>query len=203
MILNNMLALIESAVIGGIIPQDNSTGTTINMMGGSFPLKMSAVGTPYYISNRKYFVETTINTTYTHSFLRIYLGQGTNEPAVSDYTLTYDTECFCDIDSASLCKCANGVQTIVGNFYNNKETDLTFTELGLAIAITSSNNNSPLSTSPSTTTSNTSLKTAFQYSYGFLLLTRDLLETPVTVKAGETYTFTYKLDLSKLATEAS
>ena len=113
--------------------------------------------------------------------LRVLVGSGTDEVKETDYKLSnmLDTSV---LNVLSLSSKVGGkinnwtrLATVVTTFNNVTSEDVTVTELGIAHQVGV--------TSGGVTT------------YTRYLLTRELLATPVTIKAGESYTFTAVIDI--------
>lgn len=195
MILNNMLAIIEAACTNMF---NTNTG---DIIGGSFPLRTPTKGTtPYYIANRYDYMNNFGTQGYLGK-LHIVIGDDNTAPTIDDYQLGNKIG-HIRISTSSQCSCYNGVQTFTGNWANDTGADVTVKEIGLANYIAATGLSSTiLSTTQNTTSGNAKLSIVF-IANDWFLLTRDVLDEPITIPDGETYTFTYKVDLSKMATNA-
>lgn len=114
------------------------------------------------------------------SALRILVGNGTGDVTADDYTLNMiDTNVLKPLSNTA----KNGgninnwtrLSTVTTTFNNVSDADVTVTELGIAYQSGT--------TSGGVTT------------WTRVLLTRELLDTPVTIKPGESYTFTAVIDI--------
>ena len=114
------------------------------------------------------------------SALRILVGTGTNAVTENDYTLTMiDTNVLNPLSNTA----KNGgnvnnytrLSTVSTTFNNISSSSVTVTELGIAYQ--------PGTTSGSVT------------NWTRILFTRELLDTPVTIAPGESYTFTAVIDI--------
>lgn len=131
-----------------------------------------------------HYTSFTVNQYYTPNALRnmdlrktnfeMRVGSGTATPTATDYALgnditSYFSNTSLQVDSIST---TNGLQTTyIFSGTNNTNSDLTITEIGLAKKFLATDN----------TTSGS-----------VCLLTKDLLDSPITVAAGDSFTLTFE-----------
>lgn len=99
----------------------------------------------------------------------IYVGTGTDEVTADDYKLSSAAALT---PTAAECKYSGTTYNTIRTFINDTEEDITVTEMGLYLA---PNKGSTASYA--------------------VLIAREVLSSPVTIGVGETYTFTYTLNL--------
>ena len=115
----------------------------------------------------------TLATTPTNGLGYIVLGSGTTEPTPEDYRLESKITTNLSCDSVSVSRNTT-VKTYTATFSNSGISDITVTEIGYVsrIIYTYRNRN---------------------YIYDDFLMDRTVLETPITIPAGESRTVTYEL----------
>ena len=91
----------------------------------------------------------------------IRLGSGVTEPTESDFKLSSAITGLTLVGSTKFNRNDTSILTVVSVYKNNTDSDITVNEIGLMFSNTST-----------------------------YLLGREVLDSPVTIKAGETYTFT-------------
>lgn len=123
---------------------------------------------------------TTTSTGYNYAATTLLVGTGTNPVSFTDYALTRETT-LTSVGVPNPTANSSGVFTISHTLQNNTSADITITELGLARA--GSDDGVTISTAPH-----------------YILLTRDVLDTPVTIPVGETRIFTITIDHNDFST---
>lgn len=102
----------------------------------------------------------------------IFVGTGTDEVTADDYKLSNAAALS---STSAECVGSNGVYNTIRTFVNDTEEDITITEAGLYVV-----NNCHYSST-----------TCYP-----VLIAREVLSSPVTIGVGETYTFTYTINVS-------
>lgn len=115
----------------------------------------------------------TLNTTPTNGRGYIVLGSGTTEPTPEDYRLESQITTNLSCDSVSVSRNTT-VKTYTATFSNSGTSDITVTEIGYVSRFAWAYNTG-------------------DYIYDDFLMDRTVLETPITIPAGESRTVTYEL----------
>ncbi len=112
---------------------------------------------------------------YNGNYMNFLVGSGDTEPAVTDYALADDKSLVLSFVSGSCSRCLNDGTTIgmINAIYkNNTSSPVTIKEVALARNLT-----------------------AYFGRNECYLYSRTLLDTPVTIAPGESYSFTYMIEL--------
>lgn len=115
----------------------------------------------------------TLNTTPTNGRGYIILGNGTTEPTPEDYRLESQITENLSCDNVSVSR-NTMIKTYTATFSNSGTSPMTVTEIGYVSRFAWGYN-------------------AGEYSFDNFLMDRTVLETPITIPAGESRTVTYEL----------
>lgn len=115
----------------------------------------------------------TLSTSPTAGLGYIVLGNGTTKPTPEDYRLESQITTNLSCDSVSVSRNTT-VKTYTATFSNSGTSDITVTEIGYVSRITYTYSN-------------------WETIYDDFLMDRTVLETPITIPAGESRTVTYEL----------
>lgn len=126
------------------------------------------------------------------------IGIGTSTPSVNDYSLTLPANCVYNVTRDMRSSQDDYSLSYTLSITNNDSSSVSITEIGLVKSGCNSTSttsaNLPVTTLQGTAViSYTNLKNA-----GAILLTRDLLSTPLVIPAGETRSLTYRIDFSDI-----
>lgn len=185
MILNNYKALIQVLLPNLLM----GTGTDVNKS-SSIPItNQEGISAYTYGSN--------ILNKYGRTFGLVF-GSGTTPPTPEDYILENEIGYSQIVDNnvkvtSSDVNYINETMVCSVLYTNNTDTEQTINEIALRFLYNDSNN-FYLYSSPNSTSSTTA---AFGKS-GWVIFTRDVLDTPIIVSAGETKSIVYTIDFSKL-----
>ncbi len=140
--------------------------TLISISGSNCPIGAGALR---YVWNTTVNALSTLATTSTNGLGYIVLGNGTTEPTPEDYRLESQITTNLSCDSVSVSRNTT-VKTYTATFSNSGTSDITVTEVGYVSRI------------------------IYKYSnYDDFLMDRTVLDTPITIPAGESRTVTYEL----------
>jgi len=103
----------------------------------------------------------------------LFVGTGDTAETVEDYKLASAVELA--VTAASCLHADNGKTFVTRTFQNNTESAVTIKEVGLYV-----------------------FRCAGNVDNRVVMIGRKVLETPVTIEVGDTYTFTYSIDLSEI-----
>ena len=148
--------------------------TLISISGSNCPIDIgSSSGTLRQVWNATVNSLSTLATTPTDGLGYIVLGSGTTEPTPEDHCLESQitTNLICDSVSVSR---NTTVKTYTATFSNSGTSDITVTEIGYISRILYTFSN-------------------WNYIYDDFLMDRTVLDTPITIPAGESRTVTYEL----------
>lgn len=150
--------------------------TLISISGSNCPIDIGSGYSEYIL--RKIWNSTvnslsTLATTPTDGLGYIVLGNGTTEPTPEDYRLESQITTNLSCDSVSVSRNTT-VKTYTATFSNSGTSDITVTEIGYVSRILYTYSN-------------------WNYIYDDFLMDRTVLETPITIPAGESRTVTYEL----------
>lgn len=113
-----------------------------------------------------------------HNGFTLFVGSGTTAPTVNDYKL--DTPVELDVLAASCYQNEDGKVITTRTFYNNTGSSVTLNEIGLYLFKPAKNAAGSSGTQP------------------IVMLGRKVFNNPVTIAAGDSYTFTYTVDMSDI-----
>lgn len=150
--------------------------TLISISGSNCPISIGS-GTSTYTLRRVWITTvnalSTLATTPTNGLGYIVLGNGTTEPTPEDYCLESQITTNLSCDSVSVSRNTT-IKTYTATFSNSGTSPMTITEIGYVSRITYTYSN-------------------WNFVYDDFLMDRTVLETPITIPAGESRTVTYEL----------
>lgn len=147
--------------------------TLISISGSNCPISVVGTGNTVWTSAANSL--STLTTTPTNGRGYIVLGNGTTEPTPEDYCLESQITTNLSCDSVSVSRNTT-VKTYTATFSNSGTSDITVTEVGYVSRIMY-------------TYSEREYHTVFNN----FLMDRTVLDTPITIPAGESRTVTYEL----------
>jgi hypothetical protein len=187
MLTNNLKKILFKHIFGFKVVETSSTPpdandaysdhpTLISISGSNCPISIGSGSSAYVL--RRVWITTvnalsTLATTPTNGLGYIVLGNGTTEPTPEDYRLESQITTNLSCDSVSVSRNTT-IKTYTATFSNSGTSPMTITEIGYVSRIIYT-------------------YTYFNFVYDDFLMDRTVLETPITIPAGESRTVTYEL----------
>lgn len=185
MLTNNLKKILFKHIFGFKVLVDSSAApeednyysdhpTLISISGSNCTIDIgSNSGTLRNVWNATVNSLSTLATTPTNGLGYIVLGSGTTAPTADDYRLESPITTNLSCDSVSVSRNTT-IKTYTATFSNSGTSDITVTEIGYVSRIIYTYSN-------------------WEHIYDNFLMDRTVLDTPITIPAGESRTVTYEL----------